>query len=78
MGVSDIMTLEPLENDLFPKILFFLAVAFVIFWLGENFGELLGKRDASKWHCQSQGFEEFHVTDRGTIECIKVTRETIR
>lgn len=37
-----------------------------------------GKQQARTYHCHSLGFEEFRVTERGTIECIKVTREVVK
>lgn len=46
--------------------------------IGVHSGLIRGKQRARDWHCHSQGYQEYTVTERGTIQCIKITRETIR
>lgn len=54
-------------------------VVFVVTGIGcLNMGRSEGKKEAQRYHCQSLGYEDSRVTDRGTIECIKVTREVAR
>lgn len=43
-----------------------------------DYGEQFGKDRRARYHCESLGYPEFKVSDRGTITCIKVTREDVK
>lgn len=45
---------------------------------GCNGGCASGKYNARRYHCESQGYAEHTVDARGTITCIKVTREAVK
>jgi hypothetical protein len=54
-------------------------ITFVVSGVGcFQLGVSFGKENRALWHCESLGYQEFRIAERGTIECVKVTRETVK
>lgn len=61
-----------------PVVPFLVIACIAIGGMSCNSGLMTGKRNARFWHCHSQGYQDYTVTERGTIQCIKISRETIQ
>lgn len=61
-----------------PLRLIMALVTLITFMAGANFGRAVGQDNSRRYHCQSLGYEEFRVTNHGTIECVDVTREVVQ